>query len=40
MSFWYSSVLYASQELEVVKNAENDIFSLNFLSLVSILAQK
>ena len=37
--FWYSDLLCASQELEVVKNAENDAFSVTFSRLVSILAQ-
>ena len=30
MLFWYSAVLYASKELKLLKNAENDIFSLSF----------
>ena len=35
ISFWYSAVLYTSQVLEVVKNAENDIFSLVSSNLMS-----
>ena len=34
--FWYSAVLYTSQLLEFVKNAENDIFSLVSSNLISI----
>ena len=37
--FWYSAVLYTSQVLEVIKNAENDIFSLISLSLMFIFSQ-
>ena len=36
--FWYSVVLYTSQVLEVVTNAENDIFSLVSLCLMSIFS--
>ena len=35
--FWYSIVLYISQVLEVVTNAENNIFSLISSFLMSIL---
>ena len=38
ISFWYSVVLYISQVLEVVKTAENDIFSLISSSLMSIFS--
>ena len=36
ISFCYSAVLYNSQVLEVVKNAENDIISLVSSNLTSI----
>ena len=36
ISFWYSVVFYTSQVLEIVKIAENDIFSLVSSSLMSI----
>ena len=38
ISFWYSAVLYTSQMLEIIKNAENDIFSLISWSLMSIFS--
>ena len=38
ISFWYSAVLYTSQALEVVKNAENDIFSLVSSNSISIFS--
>ena len=40
ISFWYSAVLYTSQMLEIIKNAENDIFSLISWSLMSIFSPK
>ena len=38
ISFWYSVVLYTSQVLKVVKNAENDIFLLVSSNLMSIFS--
>ena len=38
ISFWYSAVLYTSQVLEVVKTAENDIFSLVSSNVMSIFS--
>ena len=36
--FWYSAMLYTSQVLEVVKDAENYIFSLVSSNLMSIFS--
>ena len=38
--FWYSVVLYTSQVVEVVKNAEKDIFLLVSSCLISIFGPK
>ena len=40
VSFWYSWVLYTSQELQVVEKAENGIFAAVFPKIQYILAQK
>ena len=36
--FWYSGVLYTSQEVQVVENAENGIFASVFSNLMSIFS--